>query len=89
MLLLAQLITNMPATMAAAIKADKPQSHLANAQLDNRNFQRIKTFTNKHADWREWKNQFVYAVAECDNPFAAIPAWRNEAKPSIQRLISP
>ena len=71
MLLLTQLINNMPATMAAAIKADKPQSHLANAQLDNRNFQRIKTFTNKHADWREWKNQFVYAVAECDNPFAA------------------
>ena len=70
MLLLTQLINNMPATMAAAIKADKPQSHLDNAKLDVRNFQRIKTFTNKHADWREWKNQFVYAVAECDNSFS-------------------
>ena len=70
MLLLTQLINNMPATMAAAIKADKPQSHLDNAKLDVRNFQLIKTFTNKHADWREWKNPFLYAVAECDNSFA-------------------
>jgi hypothetical protein len=57
--------------MAAAIKADKPQSHLDNAKLDIRNFQRINKFTNKHAEWREWKNQFVYAVAECDSSFAA------------------
>ena len=56
MLLLTQLINNMPATMAAAIKAHKPHSHLDKAKFDIRNFQRIKTSTNKHADWREWKN---------------------------------
>ena len=71
MQMLAQLINNMPASMAAAIKADKPQSHYDNAKLDIRNFTRINKFTNKHSDWREWKSQFVYAVAECDNSFAA------------------
>ena len=71
MQLLTQLVKSMPETMAAAIKADKPISHLDNAKLDIRNFSRIKTFTNKHAEWREWKNQFVYAVAECDNAFSA------------------
>ena len=71
MKLLTQLVKSMPETMAAAIKADKPASHLDNAKLDIRNFQRIKTFSNKHSEWREWKNQFVYAVAECDNAFAA------------------
>ncbi len=71
MQMLAQLINNMPASMAAAIKADKPQSHFDNAKLDIRNFSRINKFTNKHSDWREWKSQFVYAVAECDNSFAA------------------
>ena len=71
MQMLSQLINNMPATMAAAIKADKPQSHHDNAKLDIRNFTRINKFTNKHSDWREWKSQFVYAVAECDNSFAA------------------
>jgi len=70
MLLLTQLITQMPATMAAAMKVDKPGNHLDNAKLDNRNFARIKTFTNKHSDWRERKNKFVYAIAECDNSFA-------------------
>ena len=70
MLLLTQLISQMPANIAAAVKVDKPFSHLDNAKLDVRNFTRINTFTNKHNDWREWKNQFLYAVAECDNPFA-------------------
>ena len=68
--MLAQLINNMPASMAAAIKADKPQNHLDNAKLDIRNFSRISKFTNKRSDWREWKSQFIYAVAECDDPFA-------------------
>ena len=78
MQMLAQLINNMPASMAAAIKADKPQNHLDNAKLDIRNFSRINKFTNKRSDWREWRSQFVYAVAECDNAFAATlsPAWR-------------
>ena len=70
MQMLAQLINNMPASMAAAIKADKPQSHFDNAKLDIRNFSRIDKFTNKRSDWREWRSQFVYAVAECDNAFA-------------------
>ena len=52
-LLLTQLIQSMPANIAAAVKVDKPFSHHDNAKLDNRNFIRIKTFTNKHSDWRE------------------------------------
>ena len=50
MLLLTQLLTQMPANMAAAMKVDKPNSHLDNAKLDVRNFTRIKSFTNKHRD---------------------------------------
>ena len=38
-------------------------------KLDIRNFSRIKTFTNKHDAWREWKNQFIYVIYECDNHF--------------------
>ena len=68
MQLLTQLISQMPANIAAAVKVDKP--HLDNAKLDHRNFVRIQNFTNKHSDWREWKNHFLYAVAECDNAFA-------------------
>ena len=71
MVLLSQLIQNMPATIAAAVKVDKPSSHLDNAKLDVRNFSRIQTFTNNHSDWREWKNQFAYAVCECDNVFGS------------------
>ena len=74
MLLQTQLIQNMPANIAAAVKVDKPFSHLDNAKLDVRNFVRIKTFTNKHSDWREWKNQFSYAVSECDNSFGVTLA---------------
>ena len=44
MLLLTQLIQSMPANIAAAVKVDKPSSHLDNAKLDVRNFVRIKTF---------------------------------------------
>ena len=68
MQLLTQLISQMPANIAAAVKVDKP--HLDNAKLDHRNFVRIQNFTNKHSDWREWKNHFLYAVAECDTAFA-------------------
>ena len=71
MRLLTELVKSMPATMAAAIKSEKTTSHLDNAKLDIRNFNRIKTFSNKHAEWKEWKNQFTYAVAECDTAFAA------------------
>jgi len=52
MLLLTQLIQSMPANIAAAVKVEKPQSHLDNAKLDVRNFQRINTFSNKHSDWK-------------------------------------
>ena len=71
MMLLTQRVKSMPETLAAAIKADKPTAQLDNAKLDIRNFNRIKTFSNKHAEWKEWKNQFTYAVAECDTAFAA------------------
>jgi hypothetical protein len=74
MLLMKQLIESMPANIAAAVKVDKPNSHLDNAKLDIRNFQRINTFSNKHGDWKEWKSQFAYAVAECDVAFAATIA---------------
>ena len=74
MLLMKQLIGSMPANIAAAVKVDKPYGHLDNAKLDVRNFQRINTFSNKHGDWKEWKNQFAYAVAECDVAFAATIA---------------
>ena len=74
MLLMKQLIESMPANIAAAVKVDKPSGHLDNAKLDVRNFQRIKTFSNKHSDWKQGKSQFAYAVAECDNAFAATIA---------------
>ena len=48
MMLLTQLIQGMPANIAAAVKVDRPSSHLDNVKLDIRNFSRIKTFTNKH-----------------------------------------
>ena len=80
MLLLTQLIQNMPANIAAAVTVDKPFSHLDNAKLDVRNFVRIKTFTNKHSDWREWKNQLSYAVSECDNSF-----WSHSCRPGEGR----
>ena len=73
MALLAQLIQNMPANIAAAVKKDeKPSSssHFDNVKLDVRNFSRIKTFTNKHETWKEWKNQFWWALQECDHSFA-------------------
>ena len=70
MLLLTQLVQAMPENIAAAVKKDdKPFSHSENVKLDIRNFSRIKTFTNKHDAWREWKNQFVYVIYECDNYF--------------------
>ena len=50
MLLLTKLISQMPANIAAAVKVDKPSSHLDNVKLDNRNFTRIQTFTTKHND---------------------------------------
>ena len=53
MTLLSQFIQNTPANIAAAVKVDKPSSHLDNAKLDNRNLARIKTFINKHSDWRD------------------------------------
>ena len=59
----------MPAQLASAVNADK-FTHFDNAKLDIKNFVRIKTFTNKHSEWKEWKNQFSYAVAECDSSFA-------------------
>ena len=59
MMLLTQLIQGMPANIAAAVKVDRPSSHLDNVKLDIRNFSRIKTFTNKQDAWREWKNQLI------------------------------
>jgi hypothetical protein len=56
------------------VKVEKPQSHLDSAKLNVRNFQRINTVSNKHSDWKEWKSQFAYAVAECDVAFAATMA---------------
>ena len=72
MMLLAQLIQGLPSNIAAAVQVDKAQGHLDKAKLDNRNFARIKTFTNKHSEWREWRNQFSYAVSECDKVFGTM-----------------
>ena len=55
-------------TMALDNKGGK--EHLANARLDERNFRRIKTFTNKREDWREWKMHFMSSIRECDATFA-------------------
>ena len=55
-------------TMALDKKGGK--EHLANARLDERNFRRIKTFTNKREEWREWKMHFVSSIRECDVAFA-------------------
>ena len=69
MFLLQQLIKGMPANIAAAVVNNKTTSHTDNVKLDIRNFTRIKTFTNKHDAWKEWKNQFTYAIMECDVSF--------------------
>ena len=90
MILLTQLISQMPANIAAAVKPEKLSSHLDNAKLDIRNFTRIKTFTNKHSEWREWKNQFIYAVAECDATFAAtLSGLEKGDKPIDQNELNP
>ena len=86
MKLLTQLVKSMPETMAAAIKADKPIAQLDNAKMDIRNFNRIKTFSNKHSDWKEWKNQFVYAVAECDAVFATTNTKMEKQTTAIDQL---
>ena len=69
MVLLKQVIQGMPANIAAAVKVDRPSSHLENVKLDIRNFSRTKTFTNKHDAWREWKNRFIHVIYTCDNHF--------------------
>ena len=69
MLLLTKLIQTMPAQLATAVNAEK-FTHVDKAKLDIKNFTRIKTFTNKHTEWKGWRNQFSYAVAECDASFA-------------------
>jgi len=68
MFLLQQLIAGMPANIAAAINT-RPSNHLDNVKLDIRSFSRIKSFTNKHDAWKEWENQFLYVIYECDNSF--------------------
>ena len=65
MLLLTKLIQTMPAQLATAVNAEK-FTHVDKAKFDIKNFTRIKTFTNKHTEWKEWRNQFSYAVAGCD-----------------------
>ena len=59
----------MLAQLATAGDAGK-FAHVDKANLDIKNFTRMKTFTNKHTEWKEWRNQFSYAVAECDASFA-------------------
>ena len=59
-------------------KLDKKE-HLANARLDERNFRRIKEFSNKREDWREWRMQFTSAVRESDTTFADY-LWTIEKK---------
>ena len=90
MQLLTTLITQMPANIAAAVKVDKPSTHLDNAKLDHRSFTRIQNFTNKHSDWREWKNHFIYAVAECDNSFATtLTGMEKGDKPILMVDLNP
>ena len=50
---MAFLMTQM-AELAKTMALDKKggKEHLANARLDERNFRRIKTFTNKREAWR-------------------------------------
>ena len=68
---MAFLMTQM-AELAKTMALDKKggKEHLANARLDERNFRRIKTFTNKREEWREWKMHFMSSVRECDASFA-------------------
>ena len=84
MVLLTRLIQTMPANIAAAVKVDKT-SHFDNAKLDVRNFVRIKTFTNKHSEFREWKSQFAYAVAECDSVFGSTLSGLEKAEKPIDQ----
>lgn len=86
MFLLQQLIQNMPATVAAAVTNNRPSNHTDNVKLDIRNFARIKTFTNKHDAWKEWKNQFVYVIYECDNSFGDFISNLEKRKDPVDRL---
>ena len=60
------------AEMMKTFSADKSsgKEHLANARLDERNFRRIKDFSNKREDWKESKMHFTSSVRECDTSFA-------------------
>ena len=60
------------AEMMKTFSADKAsgKEHLANARLGERNFRRIKVFTEKRENWRGWEMHFASSIRECDAPFA-------------------
>ena len=67
--------------MMLTFTADKfnKKEHLANARFDERKFRRIKEFSDKREDWREWRMHFTSAVRECDTTFADY-LWTIEKK---------
>ena len=85
MQMLTALIAGMPASIAAAVNT-RPSSQSENVKLDVRNFSRIKTFVNKQDAWKEWKNQFVYVIYECDNSFGDFLSGLEKQKDPVDGL---
>ena len=86
MLLMKQLIESMPANIAASVKVVSHtatwtmrswMSAISNASIPSA----ISTVT-----WKEWKNQFAYAVAECDIAFAATMAKMEKQDKSVDPM---
>ena len=67
--MLTNIINALPSSIAAAVTASS-NHRMANAKLEVKAFERIKTFTNKPEAWKEWRNQFFYVIQECDHSFA-------------------
>ena len=73
------------AEMMKTFSADKSsgKEHMANARLDERNFRRIKDFSNKREDWKEWKMHFASSVRDCDTSFADY-LWTTEKNMDVE-----
>ena len=63
------------------------REHMANANVDDRNFRRIEKFTNKREAWKEWKMHFSSCVRGCDTSFADF-LWGLEKRQDEIDLLS-
>ena len=84
---LMQLMKQMAEMIIAEKSSGGVRSHLANAKLDDRNFERIEKFANKRDAWKEWKLHFMTCVRECDTSFGDY-LWGIEKRPDEICLMS-